>query len=241
MAREEKADWIDHLPMVLLGVRTVWRAELDATPAELTFGTSLHLPGEFVEPSGASFTDHDFLKNLQDQMNKLEPVQTTSHATLSQERVPDSLSSATHVFVRRNARAPPLMRPYVGPFKVNRTPKYFEIEMNGKRDCVSINRLKTAFIAQKKAAPTRDPAVICYGPNSNLNSKQRDERAEIVSENSERQPTQPLVKRRGRPSRAVLAERRHEEGARERDRERERQEIAKETRYGRKSRPPDRL
>ena len=107
--------------------------------------------------------------------------------------------------------------------------------MNGKRDCVSIDRLKTAFIAETKTAPTTDPAVICYGPESNR------ERAEIASESSDKQPTQPLEKKRGRPSRAVLAERRHAEGARERERERERQEIAKETRYGRKSRPPDRL
>ena len=51
MAREEQADWVDHLPMVLLGVRTAWRTELDASPAELTFGSLLHLPGKFVQES----------------------------------------------------------------------------------------------------------------------------------------------------------------------------------------------
>ena len=61
MAREEQEDWVDHLPMVLLGIRTAWRTELDASPAELTFGTTLHLPGEFVEESSESFRDQDFL------------------------------------------------------------------------------------------------------------------------------------------------------------------------------------
>ena len=118
MAREEKADWMEHLPMVLLGVRTAWRAELDASPAELTFGVSLHLPGEFVEETDKSYSEHDLLRNLQKQMNDLKPVQTTDHATRRQGHVPLALDSATHVFVRRDAKAPPLTRPYTGPFKV---------------------------------------------------------------------------------------------------------------------------
>ena len=109
MAREEKADWINHLPMVLLSIRTAWRSELEASPVDLTFGTALHLPGEFVKSTGASFIDHDFLKRLQEKMNELTPVQTTSHATQRQARVPDSLYSATHVFVRRDARVFPYL------------------------------------------------------------------------------------------------------------------------------------
>ena len=38
MAREEKADWMEHLPLVLLGIRSAWRADLDGSPTELTFG-----------------------------------------------------------------------------------------------------------------------------------------------------------------------------------------------------------
>ena len=231
MAREEKADWVDNLPMVLLGIRTAWRSELEASPAELTFGTALHLPGEFVESTGASFTDHDFLKALQEKMNELTPVQTTNHATQRQARVPDSLDSATHVFVRRDAKAPPLTRPYTGPFKVlAKNPKYFELDYNGKKDCISIDRLKTAFLAPERQAEREDPAVVCYGPNEK----------KIVSENSKSMPTQPL-ERRGRPSRAVLAERRQQEGARAREKEREREEQTKSTRCGRASRPPDGL
>ena len=73
MAREEKANWMEHLRMVLLGVRTAWRAELEASPAELTFGTALHLPGEFVDATDVSFSDHDFLRDLKSQMNNLSP------------------------------------------------------------------------------------------------------------------------------------------------------------------------
>ena len=85
MAREGKTDWVEYLPMMLLGVRTAWRVELDVSPAKLTFGTLLHLPGEFLDPLGKNFGEHEFLSKLQEQMNKLTPVQTSNHATLRRE------------------------------------------------------------------------------------------------------------------------------------------------------------
>ena len=92
IARADRVDWVDHLPMVLLGMRTAWRVELDASPAELTFGTSLHLPGEFVEPSSRGYSDHDFLHNLKTQMNDLKPIQTSNHATQPREHIPKTLN-----------------------------------------------------------------------------------------------------------------------------------------------------
>ena len=50
-ARTTDPYWMDHLPMVLLGIRTAWREDPDCSPAELVNGSSLRLPGEFVEPS----------------------------------------------------------------------------------------------------------------------------------------------------------------------------------------------
>ena len=214
--------------MVLLGIRTAWRVELDASPAELTFGTALHLPGEFVESSGKNFVDSDFLSNLQKQMNNLTPIQTTNHATRRQERVPTSLDSAKFVFVRRDARAPPLTRPYTGPFRViTRHEKYFEIDMNGKKDTVSVDRLKPAFIEE-----TTDSAVVCYGP-----------RVEKQTEISPSRATQPLKNRRGRPSKETLEQRRHlaEAEAETRARETLAREQDRQTRFGRVVRPPDRF
>ena len=214
--------------MVLLGIRTAWRVELDASPAELTFGTALHLPGEFVESSGKNFIESDFLANLQKQMNELAPVQTSNHATQRRERVPASIDSADFVFVRRDARAPPLTRPYTGPFRViTRHEKYFEIEMNGKKDSVSIDRLKPAFIENK------DSAVVCYGP-----------RVQEQTESSPSCTTQPLVvkNKRGRPSRAVLEQRRHlADTAKRESLARREQDQDRQTRFGRVVRPPDRF
>ena len=238
MAREDRTDWVEHLPMVLLGIRTAWRVELGASPAELTFGTALHIPGEFVEASEKNFVDHDFLRNLKRQMNELKPVQTSNHATLRQDRVPTALNSATHVFVRRDAKAPPLTRPYTGPFVViSKSDKYFELDLNGRRDFVLIDRLKPAFI-EREREKSQDPAIICYGPSI--------KKIEIESsKNSPSSTTQPLVikNKRGRPSRAALEERRRLAGDQERDREFDNAKRDPDilTRSGRLSRPPDRL
>ena len=47
-ARSTSPHWMGHLPLVLLGIRTSVRADSGLCPAELVFGVTLRLPGEFV-------------------------------------------------------------------------------------------------------------------------------------------------------------------------------------------------
>ena len=59
----------------------------------------------------------------------------------------DSWFPCTHVFVCRDSVKKPLQSPYDGPFRVIcRTPKYYHLEMYGKSDTVSIDRLKPAHV-----------------------------------------------------------------------------------------------
>ena len=49
----------------------------------------------------------------------------------------------THVFVRNDAVRGPLNSPYLGPLRVlSRVKKYFKLNMNGRTEFVSDNRLK---------------------------------------------------------------------------------------------------
>ena len=46
-------NWLDVLPVVLLCLRTVVRADLNATASEMVYGTQLRLPGQFFDRSVA--------------------------------------------------------------------------------------------------------------------------------------------------------------------------------------------
>ena len=58
-----------------------------------------------------------------------------------------ALDSCTHVFIRQVQVQKPLDMPYKGPYNVlTRADKYFELDLDGRRDTVSLDRLKPAFI-----------------------------------------------------------------------------------------------
>ena len=50
-AQHNSAAWVDALPLVLLGIRTALKENLSATAAEMVYGTTLRLPGEFFTPT----------------------------------------------------------------------------------------------------------------------------------------------------------------------------------------------
>ncbi|TNN12841.1 hypothetical protein EWB00_003366, partial [Schistosoma japonicum] len=46
--------WIDALPLVLLGIRSTVKEDVRCSVAELVYGTTLRLPGEFVKSTSTS-------------------------------------------------------------------------------------------------------------------------------------------------------------------------------------------
>ena len=159
MARTTDANWVDHLPFVLLGIRTSWRSDLDHSPAELVYGTNLRLPSELVNPQQSSNfqPSAEFVKQLQHTMNSFKPIVPTFHGT-KQTYIPNDLATSGFVYVRHDAYKQPLQRPYNGPFRiVNIDPKYFTLDVKGKLQKVSLDRLKPAHL------PTTDGHT-----NSNL-------------------------------------------------------------------------
>ena len=47
-------NWMDTLPLVLLGIRTALKVDISSSAAEMVYGTTLRLPGEFFSPSPAT-------------------------------------------------------------------------------------------------------------------------------------------------------------------------------------------
>ena len=134
-ARLSGPNWMDELPLVLLGIRTAWREEPDCSAAELVYGTALQVPGEFSTfspESRVATPSTDFLRNLQEKMRTIHPPPPIFHGSQAGQ-VPANLASADYVFLRNDAHRGPLQRPYSGPFRViERYDKYFVVEVNGR-------------------------------------------------------------------------------------------------------------
>lgn len=111
--------WIDSLPLVLLGIRTALKNDLKCTTAELVYGATLRLPGEFfLSPQPHALSDPtSYIDRLKDAINNIR-YQPTRQPSRPSTFVHKDLSQCTHVFVRHDATKPPLQPTYDGPFKV---------------------------------------------------------------------------------------------------------------------------
>lgn len=144
--------WSETLPLVLLGTRNTIKSDLKATPAEMVYGDTLRLPGEIVHPAASGKVEYgDYASRLSQHMRTLKPAITRPQYISSY--LPKSLGSCTHVFVRADHVRPPLKPPYTGPYRVlKRTDKTVVILKEGKKDTVSIDRVKPAFIEESPTA-----------------------------------------------------------------------------------------
>ena len=112
--------WTETLSTVLLGVRSAWKEDLQATAAEILYGTPLRLPGEFLSARISTTDDDnvaDFVKELRQRFQDPRPVNSSHHGGKKPFIFKD-LASTDQVFVRHNGPKGPLQLPYDGPFRV---------------------------------------------------------------------------------------------------------------------------
>ena len=145
-ARLTGPTWTQELPWVLLGIRTAPKEDLSCSSAEMVYGAPLTVPGEFI-PGHSTHADNNLqLKHLRNQARSLCPIPTSQHGTVP-ATIPHDLHHAKFVFIRRDAHRTPLQRPYEGPFKVIEIgPKTFLVDIGGKTETVSVDRLKPAHL-----------------------------------------------------------------------------------------------
>ena len=170
--QSDPTKWTENLALVLLGIRVSLKEDLQCTTSELVYGTNLRLPGEFVAPSHDVIPSSDYVARLRDFMAKLKFSPTRRHDTPQQKS--SCLETCDFVFVRRDSLSKPLQPCYLGPFKVlERKDKYFVLDLNGRRDTVSIDRLKPAFIdSDTPTSQSPSPTSIEYIPQPSLNIPQ---------------------------------------------------------------------
>ena len=138
---------MESLPLILLGIRTALKEDINSTTAEMIYGTTLCPPGQFFSPPPtASLPDSsEFLNQLKSHFRTLKAVSPRSITRCA--NIPHDLSTVTHVFVRHDTVRKPLQPPYDGLYPViSRANKHFTVNINGRNDTISIDRLKPAHI-----------------------------------------------------------------------------------------------
>jgi len=159
-------NWLEALPLVLLGIRASFKEDLKTSSSELVYGEPLRLPGELITSNNNNtMTDpSEFVTSLRLQMAKLRPVPASCHSKPS-EFVFKDLDKCTHVFLRDDTVRKALQPPYSGPhLVVKRTEKTFTLWIRGKETVVSVDRIKPAYILPQDALPVPAPVKISAPP-----------------------------------------------------------------------------
>ena len=136
---------MEELPWVLLGLRNAPKEEFGYSSAELLYGESLTVPGEFIPPGFTNDPAQESPLKFRGNIQTNFPRPASSHSSTA-TFVPQSLMTAKYAYVRRDGTKGPLQRPYTGPYAVL-TPgdKTFLLDIGGRTERISVDRLKPAF------------------------------------------------------------------------------------------------
>ncbi|GFX70427.1 retrovirus-related Pol polyprotein from transposon opus [Trichonephila clavipes] len=91
--------WTESLPTVLLGLRAAIRSDISYTIAQMVYGTSIKLPGEFFYPPTINMDPQNFVAKLQQHMAELKQLKSPSNRKQN-IFVHKDLKSCSHVFIR---------------------------------------------------------------------------------------------------------------------------------------------
>ena len=178
MAHESPNPWT-------ITLRSTFKGRLGRSAAEMIYGTTLRLPGEFTKQYTVDANTD--LENYSDKLHvamsrlRLCPPRDTQQTNIFQYK---EIATCTHVFLRRVAIAPPLTAPYDGPYKVvARSGRVMKILMKGKVETVSLDRVKPAHL---RCEPTTGTKTQRTTPN-----KQQSSKTTRISSGNPKDPPRP--------------------------------------------------
>lgn len=141
-------NWVETLPLVLLGMRSAYKEDLKGTTAELVYGETLRLPGDFFQPENNIVTNvTEYIGRLRRYARNLQPSPASRHGNKRAIFIFKDLATASHVFLRDDASTGSFRPSYTGPYEVmERGEKVYKLLISGKTVTVSIDRIKPAYI-----------------------------------------------------------------------------------------------
>ncbi|GFT99936.1 uncharacterized protein TNCV_1079751 [Trichonephila clavipes] len=108
----ENESWTRLLPIILLGLRTIWRVDFEATPAELFYGANIRLPCDFFEDTLFQ-PQSEFVQTLKATIKDFKPVLFSYHSK-QKPFIFKVLKDCSHVFVRPDSVRRSLQPPHHG-------------------------------------------------------------------------------------------------------------------------------
>jgi hypothetical protein len=103
-SRQAENCWPEHLPWVLLGLRALPKDDSAVSMVELTYGSPLVLPGQFLRQ------DSDLVTAVEPPPQQQQPPLPTRKLSYAQAaaRSPPALMAAEYVYICRGGVVPPL-------------------------------------------------------------------------------------------------------------------------------------
>ena len=141
------AKWLEHLPLISLGLRTVVKRDMDCLAAEALYGTTLRLPAKYFFNAPEKVWDvTSFVDRLTKNMAKMAYSPSGEDKSIK-TYVHKALEKCKQVFVRDTARSHSLQPLYHGPFKVTKKcNKFFSVLIKDEEQNIFIDRLKPATL-----------------------------------------------------------------------------------------------
>jgi hypothetical protein len=138
-------------PLVLLGIRTAYKGDLQTSVAELVYGEPLRIPGELPTSTAEPVDPAHLITELRQHMARLRPVPAARHTSPS-TFVHSDLERCTHVFLRQDTTRRALEPPYSGPYQVlSRRVKTLQLLVRGRP--VTVNRQGQAGLHPQRDRP----------------------------------------------------------------------------------------
>jgi cleavage and polyadenylation specificity factor subunit 1 len=137
--------WTKALPLVLLGIRALFKEDLQASVAEPIYSEPLRIPGELLAPAAKPVDPVHLITKLRQHMACLRLTPAARHASPA-TFVHSDLEKCTHIFLHQDAMRRALQPPYSSPYQIlSRREKTLQLLVRRRPITVSTDRVKPAY------------------------------------------------------------------------------------------------